>query len=61
MEKGWGGLPLNSTSFYDPQSRDVSIRQLTVGLDGTQISEKLLLDLYKKHLPAIHAAVERER
>lgn len=45
-----------STTAFEPGSRRVSVRQLALDMNTLTFAEKLLLDLYKKHLPAVRRA-----
>ncbi|HEY7293259.1 MAG TPA: hypothetical protein VH583_25715 [Vicinamibacterales bacterium] len=47
-----------STAAFDPSSRAVVVKQLAYDLNQVAFAEKLLLDLYKRHAPAIRAAAD---
>src|SRR5256885_8346751 len=53
--------PFSSTATFDPASRAASVRMLWLTMADIQSSEAALLDLYRKHLPAIRAAANQER
>jgi hypothetical protein len=53
-----GGL--SSTAAFDPSSQVVSVRQLWLAMTEIEGTERLLLDLYRQHLPAIRAASNAE-
>ena len=46
----------HATAAYDPAMRVVGIRQASAELSEIAYAEKLLVDLYRRHLPAIRAA-----
>jgi hypothetical protein len=48
--------PLSSIAIYDVASRAPSVRLLWLTLADIQSAEALLLDLYRRHLPAIRNA-----
>ena len=48
--------PIASVDVFDPGRRDVSVRLLWLTLADIQSAEAILMDLYRKHLPAIRAA-----
>ena len=50
-----------STTAFDPASRALSARQMSVDMDSVTFAEQLLLALYKKHLPAVRAAAQAAR
>ena len=48
--------PFSSTATFEPASRAASVRMLWLTMADIQSSEASLVDLYRKHLPAIRAA-----
>lgn len=54
-------LPLMSVSFFDPASRAASVQQMAFGMEGIHITERFLVDLYRKHLPVVRAAAAAAR
>jgi hypothetical protein len=44
---------------FDPATRTLSVRQMSTTMNSVSFAEQLLLDRYRKHLPAIRAALER--
>ena len=49
-------IPLHAAIAFDPASRVAVFRQARAGLNEMAYSEKLLIDLYRQHLPAIRVA-----
>jgi hypothetical protein len=47
-----------SISAFDPASRSLSVRQLSVNMGTVAFADQLLVGLYKQHLPALRAAVK---
>jgi hypothetical protein len=45
-----------SPTAFDPSSRKLSVRQITLDMGSLVFAERLLLDLYRKHLPSVRAA-----
>jgi hypothetical protein len=52
---------LSSTATYDPAARDASVRLFWLTLADIESAERLLLVLYRQHLPMIRAAAGRPR
>ena len=52
---------LSTTATYDPRSRVASVRLLWLTLLDIESAEEVLLDLYRKHLPAVRRAAAAER
>ena len=48
--------PFSSTATFEPASRTASVRMLWLTMADIQSSEEILIDLYRRHLPAIRAA-----
>ena len=48
--------PVASVDVFDPGRRDASVRLLWLTIADIQSAEATLLDLYRRHLPAIRAA-----
>jgi hypothetical protein len=44
---------------FDPAAAVLSVRQLALDMNGVVFAEQMLVDLYRKHLPAIRAAQKR--
>jgi hypothetical protein len=55
-EAGRFSAEMHATTAYDPAMRIVGIRQASAELSEVAYAEKLLIDLYRRHLPAIRAA-----
>jgi len=53
--------PFSSTATFDPASRAASARMLWLTMADIQSSEQILIDLYRRHLPAIRAATNEAR
>ena len=53
--------PFSSTATFDPASRAASARMLWLTMADIQSSEQILIDLYRRHLPAIRAAANDGR
>ena len=53
--------PFSSTATFDPASRAASARMLWLTMADIQSSEQILIDLYRRHLPAIRAAAHEAR
>jgi hypothetical protein len=53
--------PFSSTATFDPANRAASARMLWLTMADIQSSEEILVDLYRKHLPAIRAAAREAR
>jgi hypothetical protein len=49
---------LSSTATFDPTARVASVRLLWLTIEDIRTAEAFLLELYRKHLPIIRAAVE---
>jgi hypothetical protein len=49
---------MHATTAFDPAMRVVGIRQARAELSEIAYAEKLLVDLYHRHLPAIRAALD---
>jgi hypothetical protein len=62
MQDGYGVVvgrlttAMHGASAFDPASRVAVVRQASAELSELAYAEKLLIDLYRKHLPAIRAA-----
>jgi hypothetical protein len=62
MQDGYGIIvgrlvtAMHGASDFDPASRVAVVRQASAELSELAYSEKLLIDLYRQHLPAIRAA-----
>lgn len=62
MQDGYGVIvgrlttAMHGASAFDPASRVAVVRQASAELSELAYSEKLLIDLYRQHLPAIRAA-----
>lgn len=52
---------LSTTATYEPRSRDASVRLLWLTLLDIESAEAVLLDLYRKDLPAVRRAAAAER
>jgi hypothetical protein len=52
---------LSTPLTFDPASRAASVRLLWLTMADIQSAEQILLDLYRKHLPAIRAAASGQR
>jgi hypothetical protein len=50
---------ITSVATYDPASRVASTRLIWLTIEDLRSTESVLLDLYRKHLPAIRAADDR--
>jgi hypothetical protein len=50
--------PFSSTATFEPASRAASVRMLWLTMADIQTSETALVDLYRRHLPAIRAAAK---
>jgi hypothetical protein len=55
-ESGRFAAEMHATAAYDPAMRIVGVRQASAELSEVAYAEKLLVDLYRRHLPAIRAA-----
>ena len=55
-ESGRFAAEMHATAAYDPEMRIVGVRQASAELSEVAYAEKLLIDLYRRHLPAIRAA-----
>ena len=53
--------PFSSTATFEPASRSASVRMLWLTMADIQSSEEILIDLYRRHLPAIRAATNEAR
>jgi hypothetical protein len=53
--------PFSSTATFEPASRAASRRMLWLTMADIQSSEEILVDLYRRHLPAIRAAASEAR
>jgi hypothetical protein len=53
-------IPMSSPAFFDPRERDPSVQLTRMALNEMLWSERSLVALYRKHLPAIQAAVRGE-
>ena len=51
----------SSTATFESSSRAASVRLLWLTMADIQSSEATLIDLYKRHLPAIRAAAKEQR
>jgi hypothetical protein len=51
--------PFSSTATFDPASRKASARMLWLTMADIQSSEEILIELYRRHLPAIRAAANQ--
>jgi hypothetical protein len=49
-------IPMSSPAFFNPRERDPSIHLTRMALNETLWSEQSLVELYRKHLPALQAA-----
>jgi hypothetical protein len=53
--------PFSSAATFDPANRAASVRMLWLTMADIQSSEAILIDLYRRHLPAIRAAANEAR
>jgi hypothetical protein len=53
--------PFVAASTFDPASRTPSLRMLVLTMADIQSSEELLVAEYRRHAPALRAALERAR
>jgi hypothetical protein len=51
-------IPTDDTAFFDPAQLIPATIRTSFAMDALIISENALLNLYKKHLPAVRAAAE---
>ena len=67
MQDGYGAIvgrlvvAMHGANAFDPANRVVIVRQAAAELSELAYSEKLLIDLYRTHLPAIRAAATDKR
>lgn len=53
--------PLGAASTFDPAGRNASLKLLWLTMADIQSSEELLVAEYRRHAPALRAAVDRAR
>ncbi len=61
LELAVGKVPYTSTVFFDPSGRSAALRQLAFEMNGIELTEGILIQQYRRELPAIRAAASRER
>jgi len=55
-ESGRFAAEMHAGAAFDPATRAIGIRQASAELSELAYAERLLVDLYRKHLPAIRVA-----
>jgi hypothetical protein len=60
LESAVEKMPFAATSFFDPASREASVKQLAFQINAIELTEGFLVAAYRQYLPAIRAAANRE-
>ena len=55
-----GGIPTGQVEFFDPAHHVPSTLQTSFAMEALVLSERELIDLYRRHLPTVRAAAARD-